>query len=264
MPGKISSDWRCIDCGEQLSAAHVKRCVPCHIKSRVGTTRPLKEPGAIRENGITYWLRPCSGCGATARIRGGNAIHQKAAYCSAQCRTKAQIEKFNRRAKLICAGCGNSFQIPQAWVRKGCGRFCSRACYRKYSGETGPEIIARKCLESLSVSFVQEHKIGRFFIDFYIPDRMIALEIDGAYWHIPDAAKDARRDDWLKRRGITVVRIDAGTMTKQSPAERLRMIATTLHVVLPPSLVPIQTSMNLGETTRPTEGLHLDEQNQAA
>lgn len=241
-----SNDWRCIDCGAGLSAPHVKRCRTCAARAKIGTTRPLKQSDAVRENGITYWLRPCAVCGKDARTRGGNALRQVNAYCSAECRTSAQIALNNKRVSLTCAGCGNDFQLPQAWVKRGAGRFCSMTCYRKYSGETGPEAAARKCLESLGIPFVQEHKIGRFFIDFYLTDRAIAFEVDGAYWHIPDAEKDARRDAWLAKRGVSVIRLDADTlMRRKSPAERMELIASTLHVdtSILRSTVPQQLSL---------------------
>jgi len=58
----------------------------------------------------------------------------------------------------------------------------------------------------LNIDFVQEAKIGRYSIDFYFPGYWIALEVDGTYWH-QDKKRDARKDKYLQKRGIKVVRI---------------------------------------------------------
>jgi very-short-patch-repair endonuclease len=61
------------------------------------------------------------------------------------------------------------------------GRFCSRACYRKFSGETSIETKVRQSLERLCLPFIQELQVGQYVVDFALNG--IALEVDGIYWH---------------------------------------------------------------------------------
>ena len=53
----------------------------------------------------------------------------------------------------------------------------------------------------------RQYAIGRFVLDFYVPAVRLAIEIDGSI-HNDEfiAAQDLIRTDWLKSRGIQVVR----------------------------------------------------------
>ena len=53
---------------------------------------------------------------------------------------------------------------------------------------------------------------GPYSLDWWDPERRIAWEVDGAYWHT-DHAKERTRDEYLRSRGITVVHVD----TKEVP-----------------------------------------------
>jgi DNA mismatch endonuclease (patch repair protein) len=48
---------------------------------------------------------------------------------------------------------------------------------------TIPELKVRNILETLGVHFIQEYKVGAYYIDFILPDKRIALLVDGCYWH---------------------------------------------------------------------------------
>ena len=55
----------------------------------------------------------------------------------------------------------------------------------------------------------QEHRVGRFRLDFAWPEKMIALEADGWYHRSPaGAARDRNRDSWLRSQGWIIFRID--------------------------------------------------------
>lgn len=229
-----SKDWKCVDCGAQLSASHVTRCAPCMYKHRVGTISPKRVPGLERHpDDVRKIKRTCTICGAETWQC--ISYHRRAtAYCSAECRNQAPRKQ--REAKGIlkqvthtCLNCGKSFEIPECWSKRGNGRFCSRLCYRRYSGETRPEGNVRQCLDYLGIAYHQEHKMGRYRIDFFLPVENIALEVDAPYWHEPDAAKDQRRDKWMESKGIRVVRVLTPAYSFGEIAEMSKQLASELH-----------------------------------
>ena len=60
---------------------------------------------------------------------------------------------------------------------------------------------------TLPVRFRRQKVVGGYIVDFYCADPKLVIELDGGQ-HYDDTAKqrDAARDDWLKQRGITVLR----------------------------------------------------------
>ena len=57
----------------------------------------------------------------------------------------------------------------------------------------------------LGLKFRREHPIGRYFADFYCPAARLAIEADGSS-HDGRALRDRRRDAWLQRQGVTLLR----------------------------------------------------------
>jgi tRNA pseudouridine38-40 synthase len=63
--------------------------------------------------------------------------------------------------------------------------------------------------------FRRQHPIGPYVLDFYCAKARLAIEIDGMSHDVGDRPeRDLRRDAWLEARGVTVVRIPAGELTK--------------------------------------------------
>lgn len=73
----------------------------------------------------------------------------------------------------------------------------------KRGHETGIERTMRLALDEAGIAYEPQHPAGRHFIDFALVDRMIAVEVDGAYWHTPE--RDAARDASLGALGWTVL-----------------------------------------------------------
>jgi very-short-patch-repair endonuclease len=81
--------------------------------------------------------------------------------------------------------------------------------------ETGIEKAVRLELKRRKIKFEQEYpvRIGRrrwcYYLDFFIPDWNLVIEVDGTYWHRTDAEKkrDARKDKRLAKLGFIVKRI---------------------------------------------------------
>ncbi len=65
------------------------------------------------------------------------------------------------------------------------------------------------------IKFRRQHSIGPYIADFFCPDAMLIVEIDGKTHLHPDAAAhDLQRDAYLKREGYVVLRIGAADIIK--------------------------------------------------
>ena len=70
------------------------------------------------------------------------------------------------------------------------------------------QALRRRGLNDLK--FRRQHPIGPFILDFYCVSAKLAVEIDGVIHTLGDnPARDERRDLWLERHRITVLRIEA-------------------------------------------------------
>jgi very-short-patch-repair endonuclease len=62
--------------------------------------------------------------------------------------------------------------------------------------------------------FRRQHPIGPFILDFYCHSARLAVEVDGVHHGLGDGPRyDERRDLWLERHGLTVVRVHASDVT---------------------------------------------------
>ncbi len=61
------------------------------------------------------------------------------------------------------------------------------------------------------VRFYSQSIVGNVILDFYAPEIKLAIEVDGSHHFEPDQiAKDSKRDAFLGRLGIEVLRFDNG------------------------------------------------------
>lgn len=167
----------CPACGKTFSvfASTAHRYTVCSRECRLSTTKYVS----------------CKRCGKMFRAEKNLNRH----YCSEECRRPPQYRD--------CRSCGTRFRfLPGDTDRQ----FCCFSCYRRFTGENHLEARVREALISLGIEFIQEARMGRYSIDFLIPNMRTALEIDGAYWHqIPD--RDAKKDMFLFNKGWRVIRI---------------------------------------------------------
>jgi very-short-patch-repair endonuclease len=97
-----------------------------------------------------------------------------------------------------------------------CGPTAARAALRAYLDKhdlqhgTLPEEIAARQLHRWGVPFVQQHRVGRYRLDFAVLATRVAIEIDGPHHWRPDVAvKDVARDAYLREQGWIVLRVTA-------------------------------------------------------
>jgi very-short-patch-repair endonuclease len=64
--------------------------------------------------------------------------------------------------------------------------------------------------------FRRQHPVGPYVLDFYCAKARLAIEIDSASHDMGDRPeRDVRRDAWLEKRGVTMVRIVANDLTRK-------------------------------------------------
>jgi very-short-patch-repair endonuclease len=57
------------------------------------------------------------------------------------------------------------------------------------------------------LSFRRQHPVGSYVLDFYCPQIRLAIELDGGqHGYARNAMLDRRRTDWLREKGIEVIR----------------------------------------------------------
>lgn len=164
----------------------------------------------------------CSQCGKSYRKAASAA--KVSSFCSKKCKDISACTSI----VIACEFCQKSF--PAIRSRASDTRFCSRKCYWKFSGESGLEKRVKQALDSLGISFISQYKVGRFFIDFFLPPYSVALEADGWFWHSSEQAKqkDARRDEILAQKGIQTIRLSESQI--RVPERLIQVIKLKLHL----------------------------------
>lgn len=143
-------------------------------------------------------IRKCPRCGSEFLV---NPNDKRRVYCSKSCHDIAR----QVRRVLTCPTCQKVFTVRRIRFAHS---FCSRDCFRLYRPTT-IEIVIREVIARMGIDYIPEHKIGRYYIDVFIPSANLAVECDGDYWHSTTRAKlrDARKDAFLASQGITVLRL---------------------------------------------------------
>ena len=189
-------------CSRECSNVHFAKIRTVGIKKRM--TRNCSMCNDIIECGVTL---------------GKNTV----AYCDS-CRkivlNKPRIKI--RNFKNVCFECGNEFMAYKETIK-----CCSKSCGSKYSMNklvaegkhsgwksrkklvpSYPEKYFMEVLNNMNIKYEYELPMGKYFIDFEIHDKMIALEIDGKQHNeINRKLSDIKKDEFLKYCGYNVVRI---------------------------------------------------------
>jgi len=166
----------------------------------------------------------CVVCGKEFYPIGG---YLKQKCCSKKCKNKLQsiwgtrkkgrhYPDLQRAEKRICPICNKEFKAIKDITGRFGGikikkqRYCSHKCYMKSRLETTPEKLMREFLDKEKIFYKQEYKIGSYWIDFYIPNMNLCIEVDGNYWHSFEKQKnrDKKKNEYLRKKGYSLLRID--------------------------------------------------------
>lgn len=72
-----------------------------------------------------------------------------------------------------------------------------------------PERIAHDWLMENKITFIHQYKYKNRFVDFYLPERQLFIEIDGSYWHNKEV--DNVKDKEALNDGFQTLRIPAAS-----------------------------------------------------
>ena len=106
---------------------------------------------------------------------------------------------------------------------------------------TLPEVLLWQQLRAATPRFRRQHPVGLYALDFYCVAAKLVVEVDGAVHNMGDhPGLDERRDAWLSKQGLTVVRLPATEVLRDPTrvAESLILYARELVAAPPPSASP--------------------------
>jgi len=161
----------------------------------------------------------CKSCGKEKWIPPSQK--RPANYCSRRCinlgRPSYKRTPDSERIHLRCVMCGRDFSKLACQNINGRSKCCSRTCTAYYSlsvqggnkrTSTIEDAFFDECLAA-GAMLRRQVSVGPYCVDALSIDGRTAIEFDGDYWHRSEQAqrKDRRKDGYLKKQGLRVVRI---------------------------------------------------------
>lgn len=200
---------RQVFCSKKCYSNHhriIKKCVLCGRvieKNRKASAKYCSKDCESTAR-ITKKLKKCAFCKTPFWVNLSQEKRNVGKYCSSQCSGLAR----KTSVKVLCPTCGKVFDVQPNRLKNDKGKFCSLQCYRN-AKETSIEKAIRKQLGKRSIFFVQQHKIGYWYADFFLPLHSIIIECDGDYWHSTkhQQGKDKARDAYMTKLGYKIVRL---------------------------------------------------------
>lgn len=201
----------CVECGASF---HVP---PCRTGARYCSWEcRVAQPRQVRLKERQPWT--CSVCGVL-ELKQPSEMFRK--FCSTECRDVSVARNgspMRKRIDVECRRCNKPLNVPPSVIVEGRGKFCSRRCAvlgRPLGGKPSAicsEAAALLAADVKSPLLVEEMRVGRWSIDIAYPLLMVAVEVDGTYWHSLPAMqeRDRRKDADLAARGWRVVRVPVG------------------------------------------------------
>ena len=150
--------------------------------------------------------------------------------------------------KIKCLFCGE-----EKSTKKRTQRFCSNKCSRKYlskdpnyikklsdaqkervklglhdgwkprSNPSYAELFFMKVLKNNNIEYKHDERVGKYYIDFAICDKKIALEIDGKQHKLPDRIlSDIKKDGVLKENGWKIYRIEWNSINNDAGKDLMK------------------------------------------
>ena len=83
-----------------------------------------------------------------------------------------------------------------------------------------PEVLLWQQLRGRKLDghkFRRQHVLGSYFADFYCHELRLVVEVDGFDSHRHRTGSDSVRDEWMKSRGLSVLRLGATLVLDNMP-----------------------------------------------
>ncbi|RYZ04840.1 MAG: DUF559 domain-containing protein [Myxococcales bacterium] len=162
-------------------------------------------------------MRPSFARGRTLRASAGDSSRHAAGRCHGACAWVAALGRTPRA--------GGTMRSHNQKRQARSNLLVSRARSMRHSPTASEEALWEALRGgALGAAFKRQVPLGdRYIADFYAPSVRLVVEVDGGV-HRGSSAADRRRDEWLRRRGYRVVRVEAALV--------LRDIAAALETVL--------------------------------
>lgn len=99
---------------------------------------------------------------------------------------------------------------------------------------SNPEVLLwlRLRKKPLGIKFRRQHPLGPYILDYYCPIAKLGIEVDGRSHQLGDSPeRDARRDAYLAKQGIEIIRISARNVMHdpKNVANRILRYVQSLH-----------------------------------
>lgn len=159
----------CTGCGIVITGRHKKKDknVFCNPQCRLDYYKRLET------------IANCEVCGKEF-----NQLNSLNRYCSLACRRKHSVI-YPPLKDFTCANCGIEFKRVDK--QKGARIFCGVQCMRKYYNnrlyKSIPQNTVNMFLDSLHIKYTNEYPVRKYFIDNYLWEHNLAIEVMGDFWH---------------------------------------------------------------------------------
>jgi len=158
---------------------------------------------------IVKLARKCKGCDSLMDQYMGDIQYE--GFCSTSCETKNQWKNASEDEKKTLVE--NAHRRTRERVQEGIHQFTDPKVRSRGTKELGRRAYGKTWLEErfgwmlneLGIQSKSQHPVDKYFVDFAIPDRMIAIEVDGEYWH-RDKIREEKRQSVIESYGWQVLR----------------------------------------------------------
>jgi hypothetical protein len=220
---------KCLYCGDEFESYQSQKrkycCIICKNKHQsvinMGNGNPNKRNGDYIEVEKT-----CIYCGVVFKGL------PKRLYCSVSCKSKDQDHQnfwsYDKTGKnnpnwkgdemiKICPWCEKEYRsrvLTQTYCSKKC--FSEKMRHKLKNGHAAhmnsfisnpskPQVELYEMVVKLEPTAILNHPSLNYSIDIAVPDKMIAIEYDGSYWH-KNKENDDRRQKELEQQGWKFIR----------------------------------------------------------
>lgn len=197
-------DRTCKNCGESFT-------VPRSWMEKDEFTGEFCEKDCMYEHRTKKVERTCQYCGDPFRVQRSEVWRGHGKYCSRRCAYDGMGPRGGSQI-VECHYCGEEFREYNSRIEDGKGKFCDRECHDRHyaeSTESGLEVTVQGELDRRGIRYQTQKKVGPWYVDLYLPEFDLIVEVDGDFWHSLDRmqTRDARRDGWMKKHGRDFIRL---------------------------------------------------------